>query len=258
MVTFNSKIERRNFWFFGIGLFLILILVLVIPNLNDFQQLVVRWFASIMSAGVGYNIPGFLSVNWRAHLGNNIDTTIKASGAIAIFVVVYLVNPPSRFSDDTFMLTLRASSSSEPKIARGKAAIRIEDYSDARDFDTNGEATFKAIPRKYFGKNMKILPQVPGYAEEWIDGRADRPAIDVVLSPPHSHIAGLIIMPSGIKTSDLKIVADGIEGQVGERGQFDISLQSTGLVDLKVYLKNKLVYERTHMASTAVTISLEH
>jgi hypothetical protein len=65
-------------------------------------------------------------------------------------------------------------------------------------------------------------------------------------------------MPSGIKTSDLKIVADGIEGQVGERGQFDISLQSTGLVDLKVYLKNKLVYERTHMASTAVTISLEH
>lgn len=84
--TMNKRTERYLAFFFGV-MFLVAILVLAIffPNPTPFQYTVFRVVLSLAAAGFATMIPGFLEVR----LGN----WLRATGAIAIFVIVYLVNP---------------------------------------------------------------------------------------------------------------------------------------------------------------------
>lgn len=63
----------------------ILTLAMFVPNPTPFQYNVFRIVLSIAVAGLGAAIPGFLQVK--------IGRWIAATGALAIFVLVYLYNP---------------------------------------------------------------------------------------------------------------------------------------------------------------------
>jgi len=78
---------------FGVSFILaILILALFIPNPTPLQQLVFRIILSLAGAGIATMLPGFISVE--------VGTVIRASGAIAVFVLLYFFNPAPLVLDE--------------------------------------------------------------------------------------------------------------------------------------------------------------
>jgi len=71
-------------------LLVIIILALFIPEPKPFQSLIFRGTFAIALAGIGAIIPGFLNVNSRYK-----KFSLRAGGAIAIFIIVWFINPPA-------------------------------------------------------------------------------------------------------------------------------------------------------------------
>lgn len=81
----------------GIGLFCllgILTLSLIIPEPTEWQGFVFRGCFALGLAAVAVIVPGFLNVNAQVRGAGNYFK-IVAGGAIAIFIVIWLINPPS-------------------------------------------------------------------------------------------------------------------------------------------------------------------
>jgi len=74
---------------FGCGILfvaLMLIIAIAIPNPTATQWFVFRVVLALAAAGIGAVIPGLIVVN--------VSKVVRAGGAIALFVLVYLLNPP--------------------------------------------------------------------------------------------------------------------------------------------------------------------
>lgn len=60
---------------------------------------------------------------------------------------------------DTFHLTIRPHGLGAPLIASGRVRMELGSLSPyTSDINSNGEADFKGIPRKFFGARVKVLP----------------------------------------------------------------------------------------------------
>jgi uncharacterized PurR-regulated membrane protein YhhQ (DUF165 family) len=70
--------------------FLILVAVIFIPNPTSTQFFIFRGVFAISLAAIAAIIPGLLNVESRFQ-----KFSIKATGAIAVFVIVWLLNPPA-------------------------------------------------------------------------------------------------------------------------------------------------------------------
>ncbi|WP_312627208.1 hypothetical protein [Scandinavium sp.] len=80
----------------GVGIFfslVVLILAMVIPNPTSTQFFIFRGVFSVSLSAISAIIPGFLNVESRFQ-----KFSIRATGAIAIFVIVWLLNPPELVS----------------------------------------------------------------------------------------------------------------------------------------------------------------
>ena len=69
----------------------VVIMAVKIPQPTVFQFWVFRVLLSLGAADLGAIIPGFINIEWE--IG---EFFIRAGGAIALFLVVYLINPPSK------------------------------------------------------------------------------------------------------------------------------------------------------------------
>jgi MFS family permease len=69
------------------GLF---VLAIVIPNPTPFQYWVFRVILALAGAGIGAALPGFITVK----LPLLAKGLLHAGGALAMFAIIYLVNPP--------------------------------------------------------------------------------------------------------------------------------------------------------------------
>lgn len=87
--------EQQVFWVFTAAFFLIIVLALMVAHPTPTQFLMFRWFAAIACAGMGASIPGFLSVELKSKIGKTGMVSIRAVGAMGIFVLIYLLNPPA-------------------------------------------------------------------------------------------------------------------------------------------------------------------
>ncbi|HXO42745.1 MAG TPA: hypothetical protein VN999_14940 [Thermoanaerobaculia bacterium] len=82
----QKKYERLAFFAFGAFLVVaILVIALVVPNPTPSQAQTFRIILSLALTGAFAFIPGFLDVQ--------IGKVVHASGALAIFVVIYFFNP---------------------------------------------------------------------------------------------------------------------------------------------------------------------
>jgi hypothetical protein len=74
----------------AIGVFFVatlLTIAVAIPNPTQFQIFIFRAVLALAAGGLGALIPGFLEVKFR--------NWIRAGGAMGLFALVYLVNPPA-------------------------------------------------------------------------------------------------------------------------------------------------------------------
>lgn len=78
--------ELKAIFSFGVIFALIMILIAItVPRPTEFQQLVFRVVLALAAAGVAPLLPGFLTIKYK-----NI---LRAGGALAVFAIVYFVNP---------------------------------------------------------------------------------------------------------------------------------------------------------------------
>lgn len=83
---------------FSFGVLFILIMLgiaIYFPKPTEFQIYVFRVVLSLAASGIGAVVPGFLHVEWN----QKYLPLIRAGGAIALFVVIYFVNPPNILSN---------------------------------------------------------------------------------------------------------------------------------------------------------------
>lgn len=67
----------------------LLAIALVIPEPTTQQMFIFRVVLALAAAGVGAVIPGFLDVT-----GKIWEISLRATGALALFVLIYRINPP--------------------------------------------------------------------------------------------------------------------------------------------------------------------
>lgn len=93
----GSKLRKSDIWSrnwqmllaFGFGILFVLallVLTIFVPSPTDAQFFIFRVVLALAAAGIGAIIPGLIEVS--------VSTSVRAGGAIALFVLVYLFNPP--------------------------------------------------------------------------------------------------------------------------------------------------------------------
>ena len=79
----------------GFGVSILLLIALLVPDPTNFQFFVFRIVLALAAAAFGCGIPGFF------HLEGKVATwTLRAGGALSLFVLIYNVNPPMLVHDE--------------------------------------------------------------------------------------------------------------------------------------------------------------
>lgn len=84
----NAPWEKVAAFAFGIVFVVVMLAIaLFVPEPKPFQEMLFRTVLALAAAGVGAVVPGMISVEWK-------NPKLRAAGAFALFVIVYLLNPP--------------------------------------------------------------------------------------------------------------------------------------------------------------------
>lgn len=90
----SGRIPVQVLLAFGFGLLFLLVTLVIgltTKNPTGFLQWIVRVVLSLAAAGATSIIPGLFGAKWSSVKG----TSVRVTGALAVFLVVYLVNPPA-------------------------------------------------------------------------------------------------------------------------------------------------------------------
>ena len=68
----------------------LLVIAVTIPNPTTQQMFIFRVVLALSAAGIGAVFPGFLDLQ-----GKVLEISLRAGGALAMFILVYLINPPA-------------------------------------------------------------------------------------------------------------------------------------------------------------------
>lgn len=126
---------------------LLMIIAVFIPNPTHFQIFVFRVVLSLAGAGFGATIPGFLKIDlqlWKKGM-------IHATGAIALFLLIYQVNPPELITSQAQVLPLPA----EQKIKQPLSGVIFDENGNPLSgvtimFPEIGKQTVTGANGKYY------------------------------------------------------------------------------------------------------------
>jgi hypothetical protein len=100
---------------FGCGVVFVVVMLVIaiaIPNPTTAQWFVFRVVLALAAAGIGAVLPGLIVVN--------VSRVVRAGGAIALFVLVYLLNPPQLVSPiPNVSIRQKTSGTNSPAVVSG-------------------------------------------------------------------------------------------------------------------------------------------
>ena len=88
--------DPLTFIMLAMGIVIIAIIIVIslkIPNPTKSQFWIWRVITSLGAACIGAVIPGFVEID-----GSINEIVVRAGGALALFLVVYLLNPPEKMA----------------------------------------------------------------------------------------------------------------------------------------------------------------
>ena len=196
------------------------------------------------------------------HLGS----ALELGGPVVLFALVlvggFKLVPPA---PETFDLTIRAHSAdgSQPIITSGRITLDLDNDRRTESFGSNGEANFKGIPPKFMEATVKMLPQVDGYAEQWVRHKLRGNVLDIALEraqTPQIILKG-ILMPAPGRRRHIKIIVDGQKGEAtaDEWGRFELPVYGKDgeRIRLKVYDGSELAYDDYQTLPGPVTVLIK-
>lgn len=215
-----SRWERMTAFVFGVGFFVVLLAIAIyIPEPSEFQIFVFRVILAAAAAGVGAIVPGLIVVTISAY--------VRAGGAIALFVIVYFVNPPALATGFTpFDEAIRRG---EASLAASNETAAISFFEKARQARPKSWIPYHGLGRaEYERANYNVAQQNFKRAFE-LGGQRD------------GSIAYAVSM-----TQEALKQYDAARGSLGEAAKLsaDTSLASTiafdtGLINLLLWLERE-------------------
>ena len=128
---------------FGFGVVFVttlIVLAVAIPNPPATTFYIFRVVIALAAAGVGAVIPGLLIV----HVGK----VVRAGGALGLFVLVYLINPPALIAPEDSDLVERG----EIALQQGDQASSVTLFKQALTFNPTNWRAYSGIGRAYYSR----------------------------------------------------------------------------------------------------------
>lgn len=154
--------SKTSLWLGAALIVVILLLVIFIPCPSATQYFVFRIVIALAAAGLVAVIPGVLKIN--------LTNGITASGAIAIFAIVYFFDPASvvaanKCETDTFNLTVfvHGKGGKEDKILKGQGlvCVYLNSNPEKASIDEDGKASFSEISPTFLNSKVRITIEHP-------------------------------------------------------------------------------------------------
>ena len=131
----------------GLGLILLMVgLLFYTPCPSDAQFFTFRVVLALAAGAFAALIPGFLNVRWNT-------PSIQAGGGLALFALIYFLNPAQGIATDscnpTRDLTLFIENAQGQAVLQsGTISYRIGNNRSQESINTEGEVTLKQLPQK--------------------------------------------------------------------------------------------------------------
>lgn len=121
----KKSTEKLFTFVFGV-IFVVVLLIIAIkfPEPTPFQYTIFRITLALAAAGVATMLTGFIDIN--------ISNIVKASGALAVFVLVYFYNPAQtvitekHLNDETMRSSINSHSSETPDVEKTRSGRVID------------------------------------------------------------------------------------------------------------------------------------
>jgi hypothetical protein len=190
-----------------------------------------------------------------------LGNALELGGPVVLFCLVvaggFKLVPAAA---DSFDLTVRAHSQRAAVITTGNVVLELDNTRRSEPIGSNGEANFKGIPAKFRGATVRILPQILGYKEEWMQEKLSGSALDLPLAAMERLQGTIIPVPRNWNKLTVHIEGQEDEARVDQRGRFSIPVTAIrgDKVRLLIYEGNKQVKDTMESPYAPVTITLEH
>lgn len=171
--------SKMPFWFSVAAFAALLAISLLVPGWAQQNNDLSKTLLALAAAGVAATLPGFLNFE--------INTFLKAGGALAAFVLVFLVNPAREEASVTLAVRLqpRPHSANYPPLKNVELEIWNKNEWLKGKFSEDGVADFKNLLPELVGKQVPMRWKAEFY----------RPAKDsLLISPP---AVTLDVVPDG-------------------------------------------------------------
>lgn len=157
-----EPVSKTSMWLGAALIVVILLLVIFIPCPSATQYFVFRIVIALAAAGLVAVIPGALKIN--------LTNGITASGAIAVFAILYFFDPASvvaanKCENDTFNLTVfvYGKGGKEDKILKGQGlvCVYLNSNPEKASIDEDGKAGFSEISPTFLNSKVRITIEHP-------------------------------------------------------------------------------------------------
>jgi hypothetical protein len=235
MITTPRSLSPRDYAMVAVvmavlGVLLLLLFVGLIAKLlsadalNQFFYVVlIVWglISSVVLFGVlkSYASLTYKHLNWMVELGG------PAAFTAIILIGGFVLLPRT----DTFDLTVRPHGPGRPKITSGKLTVQFGNSSVTRDLDKDGEADFKGVPHKFWGRTVKVLPEIEGFRREFQTISIESDAVDVEMveeTPPKAFLKGILVpAPRAGQVTTVLILGEAGSELPDTNGRFQFTLR---------------------------------
>jgi hypothetical protein len=219
-----------------IGIALLLFYVWVLPKLDPEVRNQI-YYVVLFPFAIACAVTLFGAMRSYARLtAKHPGIVLELGGPVVLFLLIIwggfkIVLP----LPDSFDLTVRAHSAdgSVPVITSGNVTLELDNNRPVKPFGPNGEAEFKGIPAKFLGATIRILPQVDGYEEKWLEHKIEfkSRALEVPLErvrPQPVSFHGFVQDEQGNPIPGVKVMSPDCSKQAvtGDDGTFAFQIQA--------------------------------
>jgi hypothetical protein len=243
----------------GIGLVtcaMLAALLFVVPHLPP--EIRDRFYYILL---IGAGLVSALVLRGYAHVVvHKPGTRIELGGQAAVFFLVVFLGFYLLPRSTPFNVVIRPHAEGVPKITSGKIQLEYGTVPAENDLDARGDAEFREIPREYWGRQAKILPEVDGYKQDRQTVTLDKTLIEIALvrEIPETKVQGKIVPPQPGK--QVKVFVEGEEASAvpDADGRFELVVhrKSTDRARFSVIVNGAQRYDDYQPLGAPVTLAL--